>query len=162
MHMWFMSKEKFIQGLSQINADLTALVKQSLSSTSIVMLADWHRFKEQPVHTDINWHTHVQTHKYTLHMHVSMCKSHNKWISPWPHWQLRSLFDVNSCWLSSAWSAYSTSSVILSMALWQGQVPWGKALATASCNKAPQGIHEAKCPEKSAQPFAKTDKTLYN
>lgn len=40
MHMWFMSKEKFIQGLSQINADLTALVKQSLSSTSIVMLAD--------------------------------------------------------------------------------------------------------------------------
>lgn len=83
-------------------------------------------------------------------MHVCTCMFHHKWTSLWPRWQLRSHFDENSCLLSSAWSAYSTSSVILSMALWQGQLPWGKALATTPCNKAPQGTHQAKCSPKRA------------
>lgn len=109
--------------------------------------------------SQISSDTHINTQSS---MHVCMCMFHHKWISLWPGWQLRSHFDVNSCLLSSAWSAYSTSSVILSMALWQGQLPWGKALATTPCNKAPQGIHQAKCPPKRAQPFSKTDKMLYN
>ena len=133
---------------------MTGLVKQSFRDSSIMMQAQIQR--AQTIH---------RYHLTCTDMHARMSASEcltNKWISPWPHWQLRSQFDVNSCWLSSAWSAYSTSSVILSMAFWQGQLPWGKALATTSCNKAPQGIHQAKCPPKSTQPFAKTDKMLYN
>lgn len=143
----------------------TPLKWQLLSNNRSEMPASWcwpHDTDSGSTHnTQISsdTHTHINTHSS---MHVSTCMFHHKWISPWPRWQLRSQFDVNSCWLSSAWSAYSTSSVILSMAFWQGQLPWGKALATTSCNKAPQGIHQAKRPPKSAEPFAKTDKMLYN
>lgn len=138
---------------------------QLLSNSPSKILASWcwpHDIDSESKHnTQISsdTHAHINTHSS---MHVCMCTFHHKWISPWPRWQLRSQFDVNSCWLSSAWSAYSTSSVILSMVLWQGQLPWGKALATTSCNKAPQGIHQAKRPPKSTEPFAKTDKMLYN
>lgn len=53
-------------------AEMTALVKQSLKNTSIMMLAAWHRFREHTQHTDTIWHPHKYTLKHAcLHVHVS-------------------------------------------------------------------------------------------
>lgn len=161
MHRWFISKEKRIQRLSQIhfwNDSSCQTVTQKHQHhdagrmTQIQGALATHRYHLTHPYVLVRTCTCTHTHTHKTQAHARM--SHNKWISPWPCWQLRSQFDVNSCWLSSAWSAYSTSSVILSMALWQGQLPWGKAPATTSCNKAPQGIHQAKRPPKSTEPFA--------
>lgn len=157
MHRWLVSKENCIQNCHKCAA-MTVPVRQSHKKHG--HRDDGCMTQIQRAHNiQISSDTHINTH---WSMHVCTCMFHQKWVSPRPNWQLRSQFDVNSCRLSSAWSAYSTSSVILSMALWQGQLPWGKALATTPCNKAPQGIHQAKRPPKSAELFAKMDKTLYN